>query len=163
MTDNRQIQGGRISALQRQAQGRIRRPVTSQVGSSVAHWGRIVDAMKVQVNAGRAYMVNEPAESYDEAVYTVPDVAGTYVVYVRNDYGFGDGAGTWTERLCVLEADLPDEIVDGRVLGRNFILMTLVVEAFEAVNVITSIRQDWTEGDVKGYAPNYAPEEGPAP
>lgn len=161
MIASHQIQGGRIGALQRQAQGRIRRPVTSEPGASVAHWARIVDTLKVTVNSGRAYMVNEPAASFAEQTYTLPDTAGTYVVFVRNNYAVGDSDGTWTARQAVLESDLPDEVVDERVVGRNFVICTIVVETFSGVNVITSIRQDWTEGDVKGYAPNLSPIEGP--
>ena len=112
----------------------------------------------VSVVAGNAQMVGETLEAYAETSISVPSPQddGTYVVFIKHDYGVGDADGTWNAIDMCLVADLPSETdVDGRVVSRNFILCTVTVVG----TFITGLVQNRRMGDIMEYAPYLADGE----
>ena len=122
--------------------------------------GQITGDLEIMIRAGNAYMVNEAAVAYADRTFSVPETDGTYVVYLRHNYGYGATPGTWESApvLCASSA-VPSEMSGGRVVARNFIIFTVVV----AGGRIDSRNQNWRWGDVQGYAPYFRPSEGPPP
>lgn len=121
-------------------------------------------ATKVTVTGGSAQMIGEEAREFETQELTLPSVGdavedGQYVVYGRNDYGIGDEDGTWADLAVCLLADLPS-IMDGdRLIAENFRIATLTVSGGVIVGKPV---QNWLWGDLRGYAPNLSPSEGPA-
>lgn len=121
-------------------------------------------ATKVTVTGGSAQMIGEEAREFVTQELTLPAVGdavddGQYVVYGRNEYGVGDEDGTWSDLAVCLLADLPS-IMDGdRLIAENFRIATLTVSGGVIVGKPV---QNWLWGDLRGYAPNLSPSEGPA-
>ena len=139
-----------------------RRPIGQRVVPAVEFAFRVAKAgaLAVRVTGGSAQMVGETAREYATQTLTVPSVDGTYVVLGRNNYGFGDEEGTWDDLTVCLLADIPAVVVDGRLIAENFRIATLVVADGRLSGKPV---QNWLWGDLRGYAPNLAPEEAPAP
>ena len=117
-------------------------------------------ATGVVVTAGNAYMVNETVVPFVLTELSVPTTEGNYYVYLRHTYGFGSAEGAWGDLSVCATASLPSELDGSRVVARNFIIATV---SMGSSSRITGIVQNWRSGDIYGYAPYFAPEEGPAP
>lgn len=157
----RQIQARRIERLSNASQTRIRRPGSEDL-DEYAFRARASGRLEITFTAGEAYMVNETPSAFSGSalVVSIPAAAGDYVVYLRHEYGVGAAAGTWGALTACLAADIPSELTDGRVVARNFKICSVTVTGSGADARIGTPVQRWRQGDVTGYAPYIAPEDG---